>query len=199
MWKRGSIPACAGEPQGFAGLDGVVEVHPRVCGGAVADHHRPGDPGGPSPRVRGSRRPVVHFFHLSGPSPRVRGSLIAERGGYDQLRSIPACAGEPPAPCQDRDPQEVHPRVCGGAACTGQRSPASWGPSPRVRGSRDVGTAAEPTLRSIPACAGEPGQIASGPTRNRVHPRVCGGATFYFFTLKRLAGPSPRVRGSRGP
>ena len=31
----GSIPACAGEPEGGAGAAAAVEVYPRVCGGTI--------------------------------------------------------------------------------------------------------------------------------------------------------------------
>ena len=71
----GSIPACAGEPGSCKYRIMVQAVYPRVCGGT----------GG---------------YELSddgnvGLSPRVRGNPAepAERRG--EVRSIPACAGEP--------------------------------------------------------------------------------------------------------
>ncbi len=57
-------------------------------------------------------------------------------------------------------------------------------------------TAQHGSLRSIPACAGEPWR--SGRTRptSAVYPRVCGG-TFGGFTDSRFRmGLSPRVRGN---
>ena len=74
------------------------------------------------------------------------------------------------------------------------------GPSPRVRGSRRHRPAAPQGLGSIPACAGEPRNRRRPTVRLRVHPRVCGGAAFEANSFGRgcMAGPSPRVRGSRG-
>ena len=71
----GSIPACAGEPEGLelAGLP--LEVYPRVCGGTTPDTLKRYPPLGLSPRVRGN--PALNH---------------RRRGG---LGSIPACAGEP--------------------------------------------------------------------------------------------------------
>ena len=73
-----SIPACAGETRTRVSSAGGARVHPRVCGGNALGIGRVGSGFGPSPRVRGKR-------------PHGRGV-----GG--RLRSIPACAGETPAP-----------------------------------------------------------------------------------------------------
>ena len=73
--RRGSIPACAGEPQSRRPHLRWPRVYPRVCGGTYAfaasgvRHH------GLSPRVRGNP---------------ARGPAAKACGG-----SIPACAGEP--------------------------------------------------------------------------------------------------------
>ena len=72
-------------------IDGV---YPRVCGGTVALTVTDLDTGGLSPRVRGN--------------PLLPSSLVT------QIRSIPACAGEPAAAEFFGDPDTVYPRVCGG-------------------------------------------------------------------------------------
>ena len=112
--RKGSIPACAGEPQG--GGDGVddlkvypacageprrhgirrcgLSVYPRVCGGTAQRLTAMWLPEGLSPRVRGNRQ------HLTIPCLN--------------QRSIPACAGEPQAECRRSGRQRVYPRVCGG-------------------------------------------------------------------------------------
>ena len=73
--RRGSIPACAGEPSRQIATPARARVYPRVCGGTLTA----GDWGlglaGLSPRVRGNRAPVYAMPALEG--------------------SIPACAGEP--------------------------------------------------------------------------------------------------------
>ena len=152
----GSIPACAGEPSLPCPTGRQTWVHPRVCGGAEDVFQRRERGWGPSPRVRGSRRAGDHDHR---------------RGG-----SIPACAGEPLFKQSNRELHRVHPRVCGGARVTARATPASTGPSPRVRGSLDPHVPGADRDGSIPACAGEPSPCASSRRSTQVHPRVCGGA-----------------------
>ena len=71
----GSIPACAGEPQGLPPILHNARVYPRVCGGTAA--LRPGCP------------------VQQGLSPRVRGNQVRRWPAGALTRSIPACAGEP--------------------------------------------------------------------------------------------------------
>ena len=73
--RAGTIPACAGEPDGHSLPLLLRWDHPRVCGGAVESDTASSLMTGPSPRVRGSR---------AKGAPR----LIAQG-------TIPACAGEP--------------------------------------------------------------------------------------------------------
>ena len=73
------------------------------------------------------------------------------------------------------------------------------GPSPRVRGSRDLPGWSRFRPRSIPACAGKPTPAARPPSTRTVHPRVCGEAWWTSSNSSRPRGPSPRVRGSPGP
>ncbi len=70
-----SIPACAGEPLHPVPMVRRAEVYPRVCGGTSGTFPSGGNVEGLSPRVRGNQRPTTHHPH--------------------NLRSIPACAGEP--------------------------------------------------------------------------------------------------------
>ena len=51
-------------------------------------------------------------------------------------------------------------------------------------------------LRSIPACAGEPGTPCVWTGRPAVYPRVCGGTTLAECERRTGAGLSPRVRGN---
>ena len=132
----GSIPACAGEPLTGGGDIGGGRVYPRVCGGTVVCPAASGATGGLSPRVRGNP---------STDAP------------WDQiLRSIPACAGEPPdAPTSERA-IIVYPRVCGGTPLAQRPAVRRAGLSPRVRGNLGNNFATTEAERSIPACAGEP-------------------------------------------
>ena len=73
--RRGSIPACAGEPRLRQGDRLAGRVYPRVCGGTVWMGTKLENGLGLSPRVRGNQA--------------VRDALKRVSG------SIPACAGEP--------------------------------------------------------------------------------------------------------
>ena len=53
------------------------------------------------------------------------------------------------------------------------------------------------TIRSIPACAGEPLPRPTAVRAIRVYPRVCGGTQLKLRALIEQAGLSPRVRGNR--
>ena len=112
---RGSIPACAGQP-GHPRCSGwCATVYPRVCGAAPSTHTVFPGCSGLSPRVRGSQRP---------------------RGWYSaHCRSIPACAGQPPAVVSTVVEGAVYPRVCGAAMTVEDDDLSQDGLSPRVRGS----------------------------------------------------------------
>ena len=175
----GSIPACAGEPRQPLPGPGAQRVYPRVCGGTT--------------KCRGPR-PI-----RSGLSPRVRGNPGRSCSSGCQRRSIPACAGEPRA-C-DRIPaaHEVYPRVCGGTLSCDIDGPPAGGLSPRVRGNRVDHEQNRMYNRSIPACAGEPGDVDGEYGSHEVYPRVCGGTASAVTKHHPSSGLSPRVRGNRQP
>ena len=152
-------------------------VYPRVCGGTGQS------PGG---------------FHCCwGLSPRVRGNQIGLRRHSGLLRSIPACAGEPPGRIRPPRCVTVYPRVCGGTENSIINACHSAGLSPRVRGNRIAAQQHPPLLRSIPACAGEPKGRHFATTRIGVYPRVCGGTDKPWFVGETGRGLSPRVRGNQ--
>ena len=91
---RGSIPACAGEPPHSPPPAARMGVYPRVCGGT--DHR------------------IIVFPRCRGLSPRVRGNRWSAMPKETKSGSIPACAGEPPAPAGLLGVDGVYPRVCGG-------------------------------------------------------------------------------------
>ena len=154
--RHGSIPACAGKPSSPTCRQAVRWVHPRVCGEAVG---------------------IAHVKQASlGPSPRVRGSPGEGKAGEGKAGSIPACAGKPWSCGISAGPRRVHPRVCGEAARGVLIFGKGTGPSPRVRGSREVFPVFAFVRRSIPACAGKPPTPFRPPCLTRVHPRVCGEA-----------------------
>ena len=140
---------------------------------------------------------IPHLVKPMGPSPRVRGSRHHRGEPAAEDGSIPACAGEPTVAQVRSVMIGVHPRVCGGAFLEAAWITLTWGPSPRVRGSPFCEQRQRLGDGSIPACAGEPRNCEGDRNRTPVHPRVCGGAPVSCKWSNLLAGPSPRVRGSR--
>ena len=113
---RGSIPACAGEPDRGAEHAASAAVYPRVCGGttpcrAECHHHQrsipacAGEPAYDSPSTHATKvyprvcggTTVARLSNdcVGGLSPRVRGNPAICPAGNVWRRSIPACAGEP--------------------------------------------------------------------------------------------------------
>ena len=172
-----SIPACAGEPLNRILRAISTGVYPRVCGGTGASRYAGTAPGGLSPRVRGNLN--------------LRHAFIVE------CRSIPACAGEPVKRLRVASVIEVYPRVCGGTVHSHGSHSNGKGLSPRVRGNRQCRLAARRRLRSIPACAGEPGSGDVSDASGRVYPRVCGGTLIEQLAEGHKMGLSPRVRGNQ--
>ncbi len=171
------IPACAGNT--VVGVFGAQlrPDHPRVCG----EH--------------GATLPALRCSH--GSSPRVRGTLRHQARAMDQMRIIPACAGNTAPGILPLASWTDHPRVCGehqgriGPACR------NTGSSPRVRGTRRARPAGTRQTRIIPACAGNTlygGRCSWGPAD---HPRVCGEHDWFPRPIVYMGGSSPRVRGTR--
>ena len=175
---RGSIPACAGEPQHRLRRPLLEGVYPRVCGGT----------GGPLHNWRPRR----------GLSPRVRGNLDDRDKAANIVGSIPACAGEPTSMLIGCNAAPVYPRVCGGTDDRIVHAFHRGGLSPRVRGNLHRNRICITPLRSIPACAGEPWPWSPCCPSSPVYPRVCGGTNIGCQAFSTVIGLSPRVRGNRG-
>ncbi len=172
----GSIPACAGEPPPRPSLVLWIRVYPRVCGGTGLV--------------------VLVVTGLAGLSPRVRGNQRRALGSHWRLRSIPACAGEPPGRTALVLPHRVYPRVCGGTSTRRAPIRSSAGLSPRVRGNQRQHVLQGAASGSIPACAGEPSAFGFSSSEPTVYPRVCGGTPQRCYTIRPKRGLSPRVRGN---
>ena len=174
--QGGSIPASAGKPASGSSSPTMSRVHPRERGEARPGRARAGLAKGPSPRARGSPRGV-------GDQSLVRGS-------------IPASAGKPTGLALQGLLEEVHPRERGEARREPRRFRFGKGPSPRARGSLPLADLPPPVAGSIPASAGKPSAMYSSASASTVHPRERGEALKVRHQVKRLAGPSPRARGS---
>ena len=132
-----------------------------------------------------------------GLSPRVRGNHTWPPKRPRTSRSIPACAGEPPAGDCASGHFEVYPRVCGGTIGAVAGVGDVDGLSPRVRGNPRIICPSKAHKGSIPACAGEPVGWSFDGTPSSVYPRVCGGTSLPHDTVIDDGGLSPRVRGNQ--
>ena len=132
-----------------------------------------------------------------GLSPRVRGNLQGDAPFTEEMRSIPARAGEPTRRPISREMLRVYPRACGGTQCSTILPTLVMGLSPRVRGNPDNAGGGGFTLRSIPARAGEPPPVNPLSLNATVYPRACGGTVANRLLAVNDAGLSPRVRGNR--
>ena len=131
-----------------------------------------------------------------GLSPPVRGNPPLAAAGGGATRSIPACAGEPPALTPAPWCAWVYPRLCGGTIYKAAGYMSSTGLSPPVRGNPVHHPYPGVAQGSIPACAGEPLGAAPRQRRAGVYPRLCGGTTGSGKSLSAMAGLSPPVRGN---
>ena len=132
----------------------------------------------------------------SGSSPRVRGTRSARPGCTDDLRFIPACAGNSLASATLSTARTVHPRVCGELISLRYSTKLKRGSSPRVRGTRDIYNCKPALVRFIPACAGNSSRLSGIHHPRAVHPRVCGELVRVIVPLSGNVGSSPRVRGT---
>ena len=116
--RRGSIPACTGEPDADGSCAHGRVVYPRVYGGTSILAPAPAACPGLSPRVRGNRgtpgRPARRPW------------------------SIPACTGEPRRSWLRRTGRGVYPRVYGGTRLQVIMRDPCRGLSPRVRGNQEA-------------------------------------------------------------
>ena len=174
--KKGSIPACAGEPWRRISTLLPRGVDPRMRGGAL-------------------RWCVTNTMEW-GRSPHARGSRLGNECGVFLAGSIPACAGEPVPPLLIVTCIWVDPRMRGGALGTCDNVYAMSGRSPHARGSLKCGLSVAHRYGSIPACAGEPGPKGRRQERWRVDPRMRGGAADCQAGQYFIPGRSPHARGS---
>ena len=175
-WRRGSIPAGAGEPPSATDRTHASPVYPRRCGGTLSWTKMVLVGTGLSPQVRGNR----------GGLPRRRA-----RAG-----SIPAGAGEPEKAARRRPLLRVYPRRCGGTRQPWRGIGPLAGLSPQVRGNPARSDVSPIVSGSIPAGAGEPSSATRSRTGRRVYPRRCGGTFLRGLKSRQSVGLSPQVRGN---
>ena len=131
-----SIPAYAGDPMAIPTLMTRRKVYPRLRGGSTS----------PKCLCRG----------IQGLSPPTRGIPHHALPRRRSRRSIPAYAGDPPAPSTVSLSLTVYPRLRGGSLSIGASKDSASGLSPPTRGIHDEKTQELLDERSIPAYAGDP-------------------------------------------
>ena len=152
-----SIPACTGNPSRLFRIVLYRRVYPRVYGESIS--------------------PLQGCSTNRGLSPRVRGIPPTAGDPAWQIRSIPACTGNP-----ERKVSLVF---------------LSSGLSPRVRGILILRKQEIPYYGSIPACTGNPRKYARRFFSAAVYPRVYGESLLRSGDGRSGRGLSPRVRGIR--
>ena len=153
-------------------------VHPRGCGEHANLRAELSNPNGSSPRVRGTRR-------------RCGDAL-------EDVRFIPAGAGNTRDIPARRLLGAVHPRGCGEHCIEHCGDPICAGSSPRVRGTLRGFRSRRAEARFIPAGAGNTCRRDARLSHSTVHPRGCGEHCPASCGWLSGPGSSPRVRGTRG-
>ncbi len=174
--RRRFIPAHAGNSRTAHHRCRGLAVHPRACGEQAAGM-----------RVR-SMRP--------GSSPRMRGTDGQAPDGHVVGRFIPAHAGNRTTRRTSTPSTAVHPRACGEQLSPGRSCSGGSGSSPRMRGTGRAGPHQCGQCRFIPAHAGNRTTACFRTTRGPVHPRACGEQQDRHHGRGRVAGSSPRMRGT---
>ena len=171
------IPAHAGQTTRTTSCPARYPDHPRACGANLGK--------------------IGSLFGSFGSSPRMRGKLGFGFDSFRQRRIIPAHAGQTSRTPTPTPTVSDHPRACGANAAAGRIRTLRRGSSPRMRGKQGGRRKLEREIRIIPAHAGQTRALARPDQRRTDHPRACGANSSGAFSMIRLIGSSPRMRGKR--
>ena len=170
------IPARAGNTDWPAAPKETASVHPRSRG----EHPGAGcvtmDPGGSSPLARGTQPELVWLT--------------------DQIRFIPARAGNTSRTHAGTTQRAVHPRSRGEHFSWMLEVSEDNGSSPLARGTRVRPVPPKPDRRFIPARAGNTIPTSTLRSGCPVHPRSRGEHPFRFLRCASPIGSSPLARGT---
>ena len=148
------------------------------------------------PRACGANfRPVSRGCSRFGSSPRVRGKRCKLRQLKQQIRIIPARAGQTHERKEMQKRASDHPRACGANDFLIAGANVGCGSSPRVRGKRPQPFHDALRVRIIPARAGQTDGRPPRGTYKADHPRACGANCSSPINPDGKTGSSPRVRG----
>ena len=191
------IPAQAGNAPTPGSYPGSSPVHPRASGErAAVAAARPPFPA-VHPRAGGERPSVSSPSRvLNGLSPRGRGTLRLVDAFRDEVRFIPARAGNAPTTSTRYPIPPVHPRTGGERASRNRRNSGPIGSSPRGRGTPPRRRYPMTLFRFIPARAGNAPRRCSTWRVCSVHPRAGGERFHRVVGVAGDGGSSPRGRGT---
>ena len=139
------------------------------------------------------RLPCLHH----GSSPHMRGTLAHLLPSADELRFIPAWAGNARCPVAAETSSTVHPRIRGERHLVTRMDPCQDGSSPHVRGTPTAPEAETLRSRFIPACARNAREGAPSAKNGSVHPRIRGERAGPGSDRTKPVGSSPHARGTR--
>ena len=174
---RWFIPACAGNAAPTSGKPMRKAVHPRM---------------------RGERMPRSLRKMISpGSSPHARGTRVVVCPHTEDLRFIPACAGNAGNARGSGSGLPVHPRMRGERCTYRQHASAQAGSSPHARGTHSLRDQYRGYRRFIPACAGNAAPDSIAHSARPVHPRMRGERTSNKLLIyRRKSEPSDSTKHS---
>ena len=129
----------------------------------------------------------------------MRGTLAHLLPSADELRFIPAWAGNARCPVAAETSSTVHPRMRGERHLVTRMDPCQDGSSPHVRGTPTAPEAETLRSRFIPACAGNAHPLRACIRCQSVHPRMREERTRGRPISEERIGSSPHTRGTRRP
>ena len=132
-----------------------------------------------------------------GSPPQVRGKHHALISPAQSLRITPAGAGKTGELTLSRYSNEDHPRRCGENASPCRIRYCTTGSPPQVRGKPASPLSRFAKARITPAGAGKTCMCAVCNLTREDHPRRCGENENDGFTLGKIIGSPPQVRGKR--
>ena len=174
---HGLIPTYAGNTGHYTVRGGVHGAHPHVCGEHTGE-------------VR------LSFAHL-GSSPRMRGTPRIRHATDGFAGLIPTYAGNTCMRESHPRTSRAHPHVCGEHPQPSPGRGLGGGSSPRMRGTQKFLTQNPAGRGLIPTYAGNTVLTEEHQKLHRAHPHVCGEHSRKSLSSCRVAGSSPRMRGTR--
>ena len=170
------IPAHAGNMRLVRTAPSMIAVHPRARGEHMASW--------------------VHDRRSLGSSPRTRGTSPPSRSLRQEIRFIPAHAGNIVCLVVCAWGIPVHPRARGEHRMMTSEAFKKSGSSPRTRGTCQRDPQGCPVGRFIPAHAGNITRQDARSDTHPVHPRARGEHLVDYAPCSTSRGSSPRTRGT---